>query len=745
MPRFRRAAAAVVAVVVALLVVATPVGAQSTPGPSPNPSPILSIGFDPRNPPANTQPVVYEYDSADYLWNLPAPPDPTSPEFRKFQQYLDDLEDRDYTRGSLAHFWQHWRNYVASHPGANFDRYRRAYISAVNNKSIGDAFEALLRQLLGLDRSVWMLNQKIPEADSNRRVDGYNPNDPTSPILEFKSGPSLRPDQLRDLMKIAQSLERPVVYIFGARPKPATLNKLDAAGKDANVSVTARYLPTLPQPRPIGEDPKAPAAPDSARPRPTVPTATPDPAGSSAPGGVPPSGPGGPSSSPGGGAAAGPGVLAAPGQVPVAGPLADALARSPDSPEDAAVATEVIEALAAEFDDEDTLGDEPLGGVDFATLELRYVSDTYRGAGAQFSFRVEADSSIEVSYGGRRAAQLASDAFFVWLALPPSAFTVNLNPDEPDRIIDDRFGRTDAGRVLLEADLQMKKTTGELIHPETPLGRQFWNALQGDKCLSLRQWIVPAPATVYETENELFILDAPLDVKMETDYIQTAGVAGSCDDRTFEAHNENVYRQLILPEVVKAVNEAPEYADLRRVYASRVAAEWFRERAATKRTAYSDIIDSGDISRWVSREPWSPREVFDRYVRSYTEGEFTYEWVEGDYVYAWVYGGVDFTRIDESDVGAEEFARTRPTLAQSVLDSLFTAAVEQDGQELWLGGLTTTRPIKELPAFNPPKPPTSSMAFYLVVGAPVLAWLMAGAWLIGRRRRRPSTTGAVRP
>ena len=34
-----------------------------------------------------------------------------------------------------------------------------------------------------------------------------------------------------------------------------------------------------------------------------------------------------------------------------------------------------------------------------------------------------------------------------------------------------------------------------------------------------------------------------------------------------------------------AVNSAPEYADLRRVYASRVAAQWYRERSATKTTA----------------------------------------------------------------------------------------------------------------------------------------------------------------
>lgn len=707
--RFRRATAVVVAVVVALLALtALPVGAQATTAARSDPS----IGFDPRDPAATAEEVLYEYGSADRLEQLPQPPDPMTPEF---QEYLDSL-DGDYTRGSRAHFYQHWRDYVASNPGADFNKYRRTYITAVNNKNIGDAFEQLLYQMLGLDPAVWNLDKKIPETGVNLRVDAYNPSDPSSVIFEFKAGSELRAEQLTKLVQIARALDRSVVYVFGGQPTAKTLALLDEATMDAGVRFTARYLPTLAQPRPIPEDPHAPPAPDSARPPPTA------------------------SSSPVGSA-----VMAAPGQVPVAGPLATAIAQSPDSPEDAAVADEVTARLAAEFDDDDVFGADRLGGVDFSTLELRYVSDTYRGAGAQFAFKVDAESGVDVAYGGQRAAQLASDAFFVWLALPPSAFTVNLNPDEPDRIIDDRFGRTDAGRVLLEADLQMKKTTAELIHPQTPLGRQFWNELQGvDKCVSMRQWIVPAPAIVHESDNELFILDAPLDVKMETDYVETAGASGICD-RRYEEHNEAVYRRLILPEVVKAVNEAPEYADLRRVYVSRVAAQWFRDRAATKRTAYSDIIDSRDISRWESRQPWSPREVFDRYVRSFTEGEFRYEWVEGNYVYVTVYGGVDFTRIDDTDIGEEGFTRTRPTLARSVADSLFTAAVEQDGQEIWLGGLTTTRPIRELPSLNPPQPPTSSVLFYVLLSTPVLTWLVGGAWLAVRWRRRLSSAETGRP
>ena len=215
------------------------------------------------------------------------------------------------------------------------------------------------------------------------------------------------------------------------------------------------------------------------------------------------------------------GVLAGPGsaQLPVDGALAGAIADSPDSKEAAAERNENLEALGADLDNEDIGATDPLGGVDFSTLELRYLSDTYQGgSGLGYAFSADASATDKPSYGGRAAARLASDAFFVWLSLPTSKFTVNLNPDEPDRIMDAEFGRTDAGRVLLEADLRMKKTVAKLIHPDTRAGARYWAALHGEaKCSTMRQWIVPAPASVREDGGQVYVIDAPLQVKLETD------------------------------------------------------------------------------------------------------------------------------------------------------------------------------------------------------------------------------------
>jgi hypothetical protein len=102
-----------------------------------------------------------------------------------------------------------------------------------------------------------------------------------------------------------------------------------------------------------------------------------------------------------------------------------------------------------------------LGGIDFSSLELRYLADANEGAGSglRYAFRAQSGAGPGDRDAGLQAAREASDAFFVWLALPPRRLWVNLGPNEPDRIIDADLGRTDAGRILLEADLALKKTT----------------------------------------------------------------------------------------------------------------------------------------------------------------------------------------------------------------------------------------------------------------------------------------------
>ncbi|MGP4046193.1 hypothetical protein [Streptomyces sp. 2A115] len=384
------------------------------------------------------------------------------------------------------------------------------------------------------------------------------------------------------------------------------------------------------------------------------------------------------------------------------------------------------------------------GGIDFSTMELRYLADPGDGSGLQYSFSADRNplrGDIRTSTGVT-AATHTSDAFFVWLSLDPADFWVNLNPTEPDRIVDNELGRTDAGRILLEADLQMKKTVGKLIHPHTALGRRYWDSLQGE-CMSSRNWITPEPATVHEDGDKLYILDAPLDVKMETQYLSELG--GSDDapitcpqqDRASDEHNEDLYRTLILPKLKKAVNTAPEYADLRRVYLARVAAEWYRERSSTKHTTYGDLIDSGNITDWRTAAIWKPRDTFDKYVDSYTKGEFdvTEKTANGG-AKNYVYGGVDFSRVPLQQLSDTRFETDFVNLPQGVDRSLRTPSTDAD--TVWLGAPTP----RQAAGLGPPgnSVATGTWALRLL---PIL--LFPGVFLLWRRRRRLNTTPSTSP
>ncbi|EWM18926.1 hypothetical protein [Kutzneria sp. 744] len=689
--------------------------------------------------------VVYGDEKA-----LDNTPEPTADELAGVGPVTDASGKATYPWRSESYMLARWKEFKAY--ASQWPAWRAQYVNIKNNKSKGGptngkyGFEpAYKKQAIAADpvlsQGEWKYGEQLsPELKAQLKSKLHKVNRPLDAtdltklkmILELKSGNSIDTDagreQLQDLIQIAKATGCRLYYVFAKMPDDKSRAMIQEEAKAAGIQVPIVYWPALAQPvmpdnwggqQPPEEGTGGVSAP-----------ASPDPKGGPAGGGAP---------------------LTAPGQVSAVGPLADAIATAPNSDGEAVtqgVANQWLTAQDASAGVDDSADSQPdLGGVDFSTLQLRYVSDTYHnGSGVQYAFKADALPADAQSFGGQASAQLASDSFFTWLELSPDKFWVNLNPDEPDRIIDSQFGRTDAGRVLLQADLQMKKTVAKLIHPDTPAGKQFWDAMQGDSpCLQMRNWIVPDTATVRDNGDELYILDTPLRVETESDYVKAAGVGADCgqQDPATTRHNEQVYKTTVLPRVQDAVNHAPEYADLRRVYASRVAAEWFRQRSAIKHTAYSDLIGKGDISRWQSRVPWTPRQVFDQYVQSYKNGEFTvtHTTTEGNTVYTntYVYGGVDFSRINQDRVSAAAFTKDHPDMAGAVAGALYKP--DQAGRDMWFGGLTSSKPPVE--AFAKPAPATSNPWFYPLAALPLAGWLVAGAWLLHRRRTRPADRSAA--
>lgn len=146
---------------------------------------------------------------------------------------------------------------------------------------------------------------------------------------------------------------------------------------------------------------------------------------------------------------------------------------------------------------------------------------------------------------------------------------------------------------------------------------------------------------------------------------------------------------MVLPEIVKAVNTAPEYAKLRRAFLARIVAEWIRTRHRSgDRTSFDKLLDSRNLEPAKLQGDWTPRQVFDAYVRSIKEGEFTYKRTtrqgRNTLISTFVFGGVDFSKVPMNRVSAAQMSRQHPRLPQTVQASMGKPASASDGS-IWLG------------------------------------------------------------
>lgn len=303
------------------------------------------------------------------------------------------------------------------------------------------------------------------------------------------------------------------------------------------------------------------------------------------------------------------------------------------------------------------------GGIDFSTVELRHLS-AYPGNQLGFSYEFTAQAgSAKHADAGSQSLREASDSFYVWLALPTSTLWVNLNPNEPNRILDKRLGSTDVGRILLEADYRLKKVDGAVLGTDNEVANRFWKRIQrygGAGCFEQRLWITPGPADVYSEGDDLYILNAPLEVKAEHFDVGKSGNrrhAGCSQPAEVSVRIDAAYNDIVLPQVVREVNESPEFAALRRVYLTRVAAEWVRQRTALHETGFEYLIDSGDVSKWPARQGWSPQTIFKGFVRNYDQQMSCIQRPSctREELSRIKTGGVDFGRVVERNVSKQEF------------------------------------------------------------------------------------------
>ncbi|MFH1199145.1 MAG: 50S ribosomal protein L11 methyltransferase, partial [Candidatus Omnitrophota bacterium] len=254
--------------------------------------------------------------------------------------------------------------------------------------------------------------------------------------------------------------------------------------------------------------------------------------------------------------------------------------------------------------------------------------------------------------------------FFIGLTLPNDSFWVNLRPDSPDNIIDDALAKTDVGKILLEADVQLKKDTAKFTSPDTPEGKVYWSKLYkkagelfGSENITIptltRPWIVPGEIIIYESKGSAYVYKASLKVMLEEDYLRDASssrrlnVDYSVDNfkderlKQLNKYSTELIKESIIPKLTKEINTSKRYAALRQVYYSLILAQWFKtrfnvgaplvgainDRAGTRPapTNMINLIDSKNLTNLTSKTAWSKDTYFQEYQKSFKDGEYNYQ------------------------------------------------------------------------------------------------------------------------
>jgi phosphomannomutase len=249
--------------------------------------------------------------------------------------------------------------------------------------------------------------------------------------------------------------------------------------------------------------------------------------------------------------------------------------------------------------------------------------------------------------------------FLVGVVLPDECFWVNLQPGDRDRIIDPDLEETDVGRILLEADLQLKKDMAHFMSPQCPEGRVYWDKMYkkaselfGSDNVEIntvtRPWIVPGEIIIREAGDSAYVYKAGLKVMLEQDHV--AGAVYPFEDERYEslnAYSADLVRETILPQLTRVVNSSEYYAAVRQVFYSLVLARWFKNKFHGTQTGYAALINSRDLAGLKSSKAWSKDPYFKEYEASFSSGVYVVndriDTPTGQTLRRCLSGGFDFT------------------------------------------------------------------------------------------------------
>lgn len=232
--------------------------------------------------------------------------------------------------------------------------------------------------------------------------------------------------------------------------------------------------------------------------------------------------------------------------------------------------------------------------------------------------------------------------FLTAMTIPDKDAWVNLSPYEKDRIIPDALGQTEMGRQMLEQDYILKQLSSSLTNPDKELGQKFWGEVKaraqkqfGNTEVPLstfnKVWIVPDGATVVEKQGFAYIAESRLKVMLDEDYLALSKLpptpsldkegAGGVVTNSVSKLSTDVFRELILPQLNKELNEGKNFAPTRQVYQSVILAAWYKK--ALKDSLLGRIYaDKSKVEGVESDVKDIKQKVYDQYLDAFKKGAY---------------------------------------------------------------------------------------------------------------------------
>lgn len=219
---------------------------------------------------------------------------------------------------------------------------------------------------------------------------------------------------------------------------------------------------------------------------------------------------------------------------------------------------------------------------------------------------------------------------------------VNLSLYEPDKILPKDLSQTLLGRDMLAQDYLLKQLTSSLIYPDQESGKRFWKEIYEKLYQALgttdipvdtfsKVWIKAQKAKVLERDGVGYVVNGHLKVLLESDYLamQTEQQKESSQQDVADELSKDVYRDVIIPVLEKEVNQGEHFVVLRQMFHAMILASWYKQalKNVLLTSIYADQskVEGIDYASMMQESGlFHPEEIYQQYVKNYTQGVFNF-------------------------------------------------------------------------------------------------------------------------